>query len=259
MSSQTIVTLLTDFGTADGFVAAMKGMILTRAPQACLVDITHEIPPQDVRAGAWALRESCWTFPAGTIHLVVIDPGVGTIRKPILLQSRGQLFLGPDNGVLTLGAATEVSGWTLDRAEFFALEVSATFHGRDIFAPVAGWLAAGTPPGLCGTPMAQWNRLALPPPRIRGHGISGIVVHVDRFGNLITNLAREQVSVSEAWTVILPQGAIGTICRTYAEVEPGQWVAYWGSSGFLELAIRDGSARAAGYSLDTEVTLCRPQ
>jgi S-adenosyl-L-methionine hydrolase (adenosine-forming) len=250
-----IVTLLTDFGTVDGYVGAMKGVILVRAPDAHVVDLTHDIPPQDVRAGAWALREAARTFPADTIHVAVVDPEVGTGRRPLLLESAAQLLLGPDNGVLSL-AATAARGWVLDRPEHFRAEVSATFHGRDIFAAVAGRLAAGLLPGACGSATASWvqideSRAHPSQDEIRGH-----VVHADRFGNLVTNVGRDLLG-QETWSVRLAGRAVGPLRRTFGDVARGEWVAYLGSAGRLEIAVRDGSAREAGGNIDDEVILCR--
>lgn len=236
-----IVTLLSDFGTQDGYAGAMKGVILARAPQAQVVDLTHEIPPQDVAAGAWALREAAPMFPPGTIHVAVVDPGVGTQRRPLLIEGRGMCFVGPDNGLLTL-AAPEGRGYVLDRAERFREQVSATFHGRDVFAAVAGHLAAGVLPSACGSPVETWVRIEQPQPRVDAQGITGLVVHVDRFGNLVTNLRREHVASGGAWQVLLAGERLGPVQSTYADVPPGQLVAYVGSSEAIEIGVRDGRA-----------------
>lgn len=255
-----IITLLTDFGTADGFVGAMKGVILARAPDAQVVDLTHEIPPQSIHHGAWALREAAGMFPANTVHVAVVDPGVGTARRPVLIAENEQLFVGPDNGVLTL-AATGGRAWHLDRREVFRNVVSNTFHGRDVFASVAGHLAAGTAPDRCGSPIASWCKLHEPRPARRGHGVEGQVVHTDRFGNLITNIDRQWLESERAWEVRVEALLVGPLRSTFGDVEPGQWVAYMGSSGRVEVAVRDGSAaeaaRARGLPEGARVTLCR--
>ena len=238
---RTIVTLVTDFGTVDGFVGAIKGVILGRCPHATVVDITHDIPPQDVRAGARALAEAAPHFPPGSIHVAVVDPGVGTPRHPLLLASEGQLFIGPDNGLLSL-AAPGAEAWILNRPQLFRSTVSRTFHGRDVFASVAGHLAAGLPPRSCGEPVKRWARLEQPRPRAEGDRLEGVVLHVDRFGNLITNLDQAAVGDPGCWEVRLEERDIGPIRGTFGEVAPGQWVAYIGSSGALEIAIRDGDA-----------------
>ncbi len=252
-----IVTLLTDFGTIDGFVGAMKGVILSRAPEAQIIDLTHEIPPHDVRAGAWALREAASTFPRGTIHVAVIDPGVGTARRALLLGCDGHLFLGPDNGVLSYVASRGSQGWVLDRDGLFCSRVSSTFHGRDVFASVAGHLAAGMEPKSCGSPTQHWVTLEQPIASQQGRTVRGQVVHIDRFGNLVTNISENLLRSSTSWTVVLANTNIGPIRSTFADGEPGEWVSYMGSSGALEIAVCKGNASASGGIIDTEVVLCK--
>jgi len=246
---QPIITLLTDFGTSDGFVGAMKGVILSLAPGAQVVDLTHEIAPQDVLSGAWALREAATTFPPGTIHVAVVDPGVGTDRRPILVEHGGQLFVGPDNGVLSL-AAPDGQAWHLDRPNLFRGRVSQTFHGRDVFAPVAGHLAAGLSPDACGSAIETWLRWPEPRPTRTQGRISGQVVHADRFGNLVTNICHDDLGAErQAWVVEVGGQSIGLLSSTFGDVERGEWVAYIGSSGYLEIGIREGrasSTHAAG-------------
>ncbi len=252
----TIVTLLTDFGTADGFVGAMKGVILNRSPGATVVDITHDIAAQDVRAGARALAEAAPLFPPGTIHVAVVDPGVGSARRPLLVSGEGQRFIGPDNGLLSL-AAPRGEARVLDREELFRGTVSSTFHGRDVFASVAGHLAAGLPPQSCGGQAGDWQRLELPRPTVEADRLEGAVVHVDRFGNLITNLERGAVGDAARWQVALGGRHIGSIRDTFSDVAPGQWVAYIGSGGELEIAVRDGDAASAlkQQAMETQVLL----
>lgn len=256
-----IVTLLSDFGTVDGYVGAMKGVILSRAPSATLVDLTHDIAPQNVRAGAWALKQTVPHFPPGTIHVGVVDPGVGSARNPLLLRrGDGQLLVGPDNGLFSHVAGPGAQAFVLDRRELFLPEVSRTFHGRDIFAAVAGHLAAGRPPEQCGTQTDSW--VTLPAADVivapAGEPRRGRVVHVDRFGNLVTNLPVSLLA-GRSWRVELAGRPIGAVQATFASVDPGAWVAYPGSSGLLELAVRDGDAAAElGDSdpLQLEVMLC---
>jgi S-adenosyl-L-methionine hydrolase (adenosine-forming) len=242
-----IVALLTDFGTSDGYVGAMKGVILSCAPRSQVVDITHEIPPQDIRSGARALKEAAPMFPPGTIFVAVVDPGVGTSRKPILVRSSeadgdgAHLFIGPDNGLLSLATGEGSEGWILDNTSLHRDEVSATFHGRDIFAAVAGKLASGTEPSSCGTALQSWAELPRPETRLEGKTLIGRVVHVDRFGNLITNVPAERLR-GGAWEVALAGQVLGPVRKTFGDVEPGGWVAYLGSGGELEIAIRNGRA-----------------
>lgn len=254
-----IVTLLSDFGTLDGFVGAMKGVILTLAPNALLVDLTHDVPPQDVWAGAWALREACGMFPEGSIHVAVVDPGVGTTRRPILVEHEGRLFVGPDNGLLSLAAPGGVARH-LDRQDLFRAEISQTFHGRDIFASVAGHLAAGVAPADCGSPVEEWLGLEVPAPAPLADGVQGCVLHVDRFGNLVSNISADHVAVDgSGWVAVDGGPARVPLETTFADVAPGQWVAYRGSSGFVEIAVRDGDAAGSldGGSRNRRVTLCR--
>lgn len=191
----TIITLTSDFGTADGFVGAMKGVILSLAPHATLVDISHDIPPHDIGAGTFALETACPHFPPDTIHVVVVDPGVGSDRAAILVETVHGRFLAPDNGVLTsvMPENDAAQIYTLDKPEFWRPAVSATFHGRDVFAPVAAHLANSVRPERLGTPTTRMERLTWPLPQRCGDEIRGEVIHVDRFGNLITNLRLEDL------------------------------------------------------------------
>ena len=188
-----VITLTTDFGTADGFVGAMKGVILSLAPQATVIDVTHGIPPHDVRAGAFALETALPYFPQNAIHVVVVDPGVGSERAAILVETEQGRFVAPDNGVLTSVVPNDSAAhvYSLDKPNYWRRQVSATFHGRDVFAPVAAHLARGVRPALLGTPRAEMVRLPWPQPHRHGDEIRGEVIHVDRFGNLITNVRLE--------------------------------------------------------------------
>ncbi len=253
-----VITLLTDFGTSDGYVAAMKGVILALCPPAVIVDVTHEVPAQDVLTGAFVLTTCYRYFPEGTIHVVVVDPGVGSARRAVLVEAAGFRFLAPDNGVLTLalrdsGFATpasgsvqpsalplEVRGWVLDNRALWRPEVSRTFHGRDIFAPVAAHLALGMPPDRVGPGIDYLLALPLPRPRRSADGrLQGEVLHVDRFGNLITNI-REEDLTGDAITVEIGERRIDGLSSSYAE--GGDLLAIVGSSGYLEIAMANGSA-----------------
>jgi S-adenosylmethionine hydrolase len=241
-----IITLLTDFGAADAYVGIMKGVMLGIAPAARLVDLTHTVPPQAVRVGALLLRSAVEYFPAATIHLAVVDPGVGSTRTPLLVVTERALFVGPDNGLLA-PAATMLGIRAVRRlanAQYFRAPVSDTFHGRDIFSPVAAHLAAGTPPDAFGDELADLQRLDLPEPRLEAGAVHGEVIYVDRFGNLITNIAASalnrfrphSLSVRVAGMTLSPIGA------SYAAVAPGAPVAVIGSWSTLEVAVRDGNA-----------------
>ena len=243
-----VVTLSSDFGTADGYAGAMKGVILSSAPNARVVDITHEIQPGDVRGGALALEAAAPYFPSGTIHLVVIDPGVGTRRRAIAVEAADVIFVGPDNGVLSLAAKGPRRVYVLDRAERHRATVSPTFHGRDVFAPVVALLAEGARLRDLGTPVAGMTDLELPVPSTSRHEVSGQVIHCDRFGNLVTNITTTEVRTLIAafgagqLSVTVGRRSAGRVVRTYGDAEPGALLALVGSSGRLEIAVRDGSA-----------------
>lgn len=231
------VTLTTDFGTADGYVGAMKGVIATRAPGVPICDITHELPRHDVAAGAFALAQAAPLFPEGTVHVVVVDPGVGGDRGAVALRAGGQFFVGPDNGVTELVCPRPEAARAIEAEAFRRPEVSRTFHGRDVFAPAAAALAAGARLEDAGSKIELAG--ALP-----GAGPEGgdRVVHVDQFGNLITNVAGARVGAGAARVSI--GGARPPVVGTYADVEIGDLLAYVGSAGTLEVAVREGSAAA---------------
>jgi S-adenosylmethionine hydrolase len=239
-----ILTLLTDFGTADSYVAEVRGVLLSAVPGATLVDVSHEVAPGAVRTAAYLLGRSWRRFPAGTVHLVVVDPGVGTPRAALAAGHEGHRFVGPDNGALTP---------ILEGAEVVELapgaEASATFHGRDVFAPAAAALANGAALAALGNPPASPPFL-LPAPERRydGKTLLGTVVHVDRFGNLVTDLTPDLLS--RATTFHVEDSAAGPLRRTFADVPNGGLVAYLGSGGTVEIAVRGGSAaRRIGVGL----------
>ena len=244
-----IVTFTTDFGFSDGYVGAMKGVVLSLAPNATLVDIAHGIAPQDVTAGAVALAQAAPLFPPGTIHVAIVDPGVGSQRAGLVVEAGGGLFVGPDNGVLSLAAKGSRKAYRIEAPDFRREPVSPTFHGRDIFAPAAGRLAAGARAASAGPAVDQIVELAAPTLRqLEGH-IEGTVFHVDRFGNLITSIEAGVVQpLVMADTDVELEGDAGRfhplLARTFADVEPNMLVAYIGSGGQLEIALRDGSAAA---------------
>jgi S-adenosylmethionine hydrolase len=240
--------LTTDFGTADWFVGTMKGVIATLAPRAMVVDITHEIPAGDVLAGAFALAASCPFFPKGTIHVAVIDPGVGSTRKAIAVETGGQFFVGPDNGVLSFALRRQKVGtirW-LQNEDYFLTPVSRTFHGRNIFAPVAAHLSRGVRLSRLGPAVKGLIRLPWPEPaRDRGK-LQGEIICLDRFGNAITNLELKSGAQGEGRFVRCEVHGAGRwiipLHSHYQAVEPGRAVALIGSLGLLELAINAGSA-----------------
>lgn len=243
-----IITLTTDFGTRDAYVAAMKGVILSRCPDVRLVDVTHEIAPQEVMEAAFVLRGAAPHYPEGTIHLVVVDPGVGTSRRAVALCHGGHRFVGPDNGVfsLALDESPPDEAVVLDRPAFWRVpEPSATFHGRDVFAPVAAHLAAGLALADVGTPTDRLEPLHWALPIADEQGVQGWVVHIDRFGNCITNISRSLFDERCAGRRVrcYAGGAIlAGVRTTYDTVAPGEPLALFGSSGLLEIAVNTGNA-----------------
>ena len=245
MPSPTI-TLTTDFGLADHFVGVMKGVILGIAPTARIVDLSHEITPFAVTEGAFVIAQAWAHFPKKSVHVVVVDPGVGSARRPILIEAGGHYFLGPDNGVLSM-----VYGKLLHKARhvtasrYFLPAVSRTFHGRDVFAPVAAHLARGTPPARFGKLIEDHLRVQFAAPERTGHRVwCGTVLKVDRFGNLITNFHVQDFPTVRTRPRILVAGVgkVERLVENYAEGGAGEVVMIEGSSGYLEVAVNQGSA-----------------
>jgi S-adenosylmethionine hydrolase len=245
-----VITLTTDFGARDWFVGTMKGVILGIQPRARIVDITHDLAPGDIPAGAFALAAAFTFFPPGTVHVAVVDPGVGSARAAIAIRAGQYQFVGPDNGVLSWAVAQAGPVQTirqLTNAKYFLPEVSRTFHGRDVFAPVAAHLSAGLPSARLGPSLAEFQQLPrLAPTQQRGKW-SGAVVYVDHFGNAITNLPGELLRSQAGRTsqVRLPgRRKPIPVAQFYQGVAAGSPAAVVGSTGFLELAINGGSAAA---------------
>ncbi len=243
-----LVTLLTDFGYRDSYVAEMKAVLLSAAPSAQLLDISHEVPPGNVLAAQYILARTWAQFPSGSVHLAVVDPGVGSRRRAIAARSAGHYFVGPDNGLFTpvLDGATVVELAVPENA-------APTFHGRDVFAPVAARLVLGEPVEKLGTPVPDPVRLSPPTPVREGERVRGVVIYVDRFGTLITNIARELAAGKAAVQI---RGIVVPLRRTFADVEPGQLVALVGSGGTVEIALRDGAAAARLEAGVGEAVLC---
>lgn len=236
------ITLLTDFGTRDGYVAAMRGVIHSIAPLALVDDASHDIEPGDVAAAAYTLARYARWYPPGSIHIVVVDPGVGTARRPLAAMIDGYAYIAPDNGVLTRVLAHARETHIVEIVERVSLsgDVSATFHGRDTFAPAAARLASGWTLDRLGPAVNDPVLLHIPEPTRDGNTVSGEVVYVDRFGNLITNVPQEWL-IEDAH-VRLERTAVGPLRRTYGDAAPGEALALIGSDGWLEIAVRDGSA-----------------
>ncbi len=239
-----IVTLTTDFGEGDYYVGAMKGVILGIAPEAQIVDISHQIPPQDVLAAAFVLRHAAREFPPGTVHLAVVDPGVGMRRRPLALHGCGHWWVGPDNGLFS---------FVLDRADSRVREIaradlaranpSSTFHGRDLFAPLAAHLCGGLDWAAVGPLVADPVRLAEAAPCKSADRIAGHIVHIDGFGNLISNIEAADIAPwGTALCICLGDQVLAELCRTYEDVELGAPLALIGSAGLLEIAVNGGHA-----------------
>jgi S-adenosylmethionine hydrolase len=240
-----IVTLTTDFGEESPYVAAMKGILLSVNPQARIVDLSHQIPPQDVRHAAFFLAGAMPYFPCEAIHVIVVDPGVGTKRAILYVEVAGHRLLAPDNGCWTLlpGSASPTRVIRLTEDRYWRHPVSATFHGRDIFAPAAGHLSLGVPPHLLGLETMEWVRLGIPAPRLEPNYLAGEVIFIDHFGNLITNIpgkALDQLRGPRRFTV--GDTVITRQVHSYGEAEPGTVVALVSSEGMVEIAVNQGSA-----------------
>jgi S-adenosyl-L-methionine hydrolase (adenosine-forming) len=241
-----IITLTTDFGLRDHYVSAMKAVILGISPGVRLVDISHQIPPQDVMAGAWVVKNAAPYFPEGTIHLVVVDPGVGTERIPVALQLGEQFFVGPDNGVFSLIAENnDYTACRLTDPSYWRENASNTFHGRDIFAPVAAHLANGVNLEKFGDAVEKLVTYRWATPISDKDGIQGWIVHIDRFGNLISNIPEEliqKLNLTGRLKIYVGNTILHQLVKSYGFVEDGEPAAYIGSSGMLEVAINKGNA-----------------
>jgi hypothetical protein len=239
------ITLLTDFGTADYFVPAMKGVIHSICPSAQLIDLTHEVPPQDISSGAFTLAAAAECFPAGTIHLAIVDPGVGSARRPLIVEADQHFFVGPDNGLFSLvvAHAKSVRFIHAERAEFFLPQRSATFHGRDVFAPLAGWLARGVSLASLGSLIDDAVRLDWPAPQwddVRQCWI-GQIIHIDHFGNCITNLTAAEFKGETALQV--GEHLVTQFGTHYAEAQKrDELFGYLGSAGYWEIGMWCASA-----------------
>lgn len=252
------ITLLTDFGTADYFVASMKGVILSASPAAEMVDITHDIPAHDVESAAFVLEAASATFPEGTVHLAVVDPGVGSARRPLIVSGR-HLFVGPDNGLLSFVYDRDPTAATFEvtAEHLFRHPVSRTFHGRDIFAPIAAALSLGVPPATLGRRIHDPVRL---PPRVPERGpdgeISGRILHVDRFGNLVTSLPSATLPPGAPFRLRLGSQDIRRARSFYAEGPEGELFVIAGSAGYLEVSLMGASAaERLGVSRGDPLTL----
>lgn len=250
LSHRSLITLLTDFGTADYFVGAVKGVILSLTAETRIVDLTHEIPAQNIHAAAFTLLAAYKSFPEGTIHVTVVDPGVGSARRGICVAAGRQFFVGPDNGIFSYIYERESPAkvFELSNSKYFRKDVSATFHGRDVFAPVAAALANGIKPAMFGKRISDPVQLAPLAPERAGDGkVVGRIIHIDRFGNCVTNLGPRELTakmISGGASLRVKGKMISSFRHYFAEPtnDAAKVFGIWGSAGFLEIAAANSSA-----------------
>jgi S-adenosyl-L-methionine hydrolase (adenosine-forming) len=261
---QRLITLTTDFGVSEHYVGAMKGVIYSILPSAVIVDITHGVQSFDVLDGAIAISQAYSYFPKDTVHVVVVDPGVGSARRPILATAGKYVFLAPDNGVLSLVYQREenVSVRHITAEHYFHTPVSHTFHGRDIFAPLAAYLSRGVDMSKLGEEITDYVRFAAPRPKAAGpNGWKGVVLKTDKFGNLITNFTPQDVPqlfdrTAQSFKLTVGKAEITKLCTSYSDGNPGELFAVLGSTGFLEIsANKTAASRLAGADRGAEVGL----
>ena len=246
----SIITLLSDFGSKDPYVAEIKAVILSIHPQARIVDITHEIEKFNIRMGAFVLASAAPYFPPGTIHVGVVDPGVGTKRRPIIVETKRSYYVGPDNGLLMLAVQKEGVGhvYHVNNPHYMLPRVSRTFHGRDIFAPVAAHLARGRPPSEFGPEIQDYSLPEFAKPRVRKGGLIGEVLYIDDFGNVFSNLLEKdlkKMDIHDECTLCVKLNdkmLTLKLCSAYGQVPAGTPLAIIGSSDFLEVSVNQGSA-----------------
>src|SRR5215471_11371328 len=246
--SNSIITLTTDYGTNDHLVGTMKGVILKINPDVTIVDITHNVTAYDLLDGALTIGSAYSYFPPKTVHVVVVDPGVGTERRPLLVSAQNQYFIAPDNGVLSVIFEREenVVVRHANVAHYYLSPVSKTFHGRDVFAPVAAWLTKGWQTASMGEEIVDYKKFAMPRPKPGDGGLKGVVLRVDAFGNLITNFRAENLPEGAAenghFQIQVGAQVVKKLVDTFARGPAGEPIAYVGSSGYIEIGINKGSA-----------------
>ena len=255
-----VITLTTDFGYQDSFVGIMKGVIASINPRAQIIDLTHGIPSQDILAGALTLRHSIQYFPRGSIHVAVVDPGVGGKRRPILIESTGNYFIGPDNGVLSLTLFSKNGHYIthLSNPAYHLQPTSMTFHGRDIFAPVAAHLSLGVPATAFGETLDGMVKIELPAVVRRGHRLQGEIIYIDSFGNLFTNIQRHDLTgiAEDRLEIILGSIRVIGLAATYSTVAEGDFAAVFNSWDLLEIALnRDNAQKKTGAKIGDKVEI----
>lgn len=239
-----IITLTTDFGLKDSFVGEMKGAILSVNPHVTIVDITHEIAAHAIDEGAFIIGSSIRYFPEGTIHVAVVDPGVGSERRPIIIETERYCFVGPDNGLFSsiLSASPSAKVIHITEEKYMLDKESATFQGRDMFAPVAGWLSKGVPPEAFGPAITDYRIIPIPRPVIVKDTLTGEVIYIDRFGNAITNIERDELKLLGETVEVFFKGRRINLFRFYAQATEGELGCLINSSHHLELFIKEGNA-----------------
>jgi S-adenosylmethionine hydrolase len=256
-----IITLTTDFGSSDHLVGSMKGVILNINPAARIVDINHSVVPYDILDGALSIANAYRYFPSRTIHVIIVDPGVGTERRPILVSGEKQFFVAPDNGVLSMIYERESCTVRHITAEHYFLNpISPTFHGRDIFAPTAAWLSKAFQTEAFGEVVTDFVRFTMPKAKSAGQAVKGVVLRVDAFGNLMTNLTAEDIPIGAlgggAIKLAVNGKQVVKFVQTFASGNPGEPIAVIGSAGYVEIAVNRGNAaRTLGVNRGAEVTL----
>jgi S-adenosylmethionine hydrolase len=260
--SRPIITLTTDYGTSDHFAAVMKGVILSINPEVNVVDITHSVIAHDILDGALAIGQVYKYFPPKTVHVVVVDPGVGTERRPILVASDQHYFVAPDNGVLSsvFDQSESLHVWNIISEHYFRQPVSKTFHGRDVFAPVAAWLTKSWQTSSFGEPIEDFVRFAVPKAKAAGNTVKGMVLRADHFGNLVTNVTPKDVPALVAaenhLSIRVGNGKITKVVQTFAQGAAGEVLGLIGSSGYLEIFVNKGNAaKTLGAGRGAEVTV----
>ena len=262
LTPSRIITLMTDFGTSDHYVGVMKGVILNINPQAQIVDITHTIPPQDVHAAAFLIDSAYRYFPTGTIHVIVVDPGVGSERRALVCHTETAYFVCPDNGILThiLRNEERIHTVAVENSAYFLPQVSNTFHGRDIFAPVAAHLSHGIGIDRLGNPVTHPVQLPVPRPEVTDKAVIGQVIWIDSFGNLVTNVSHEILELLEGQdSVVIHAGGaeIDRLNCSYAESAVGEVLAIIGSFNRLEISINQGNAaQVLGLKRGDRIAIC---
>lgn len=259
-----MITFLTDFGTADYFVPAVKGIIYSISPQTTIIDLSHDIPAQDIRFAAFTLGACYQDFPAGTIHLGVVDPGVGSTRRPLIVVTENHFFVGPDNGLFSYVYAREKSIQVFHAClpDFFRPTISPTFHGRDVFAPLAAWLSQGVSPKSLGEEISDFVRLEISSPQLIENSVLGEIIHIDRFGNCITNLTLEEFDLKNEKTgsrFFIKDLEVDQLGTYFAQAQlTGNLFAYLGSAGYWEVAMwKDSAALRMKIERGTPVKILR--